>query len=91
MKFLHFDVWTKASDVIRVDLNGAEATVRVMDESNFRNYESGGQHQYYGGCYRQSPAFITPPSGGHWHVVVDPAGGARRVEARVSVLQSAVG
>lgn len=90
MKFLHFDAWTETGDVIRVDLEGSEANVLVLDDSNFNSYRHGSPLQlYYGGHYRQSPVFITPPSTGPWHVVVDLGGGAGSVRAQVRVLQGA--
>jgi hypothetical protein len=90
MKFLDYQVQTQDGDVIRVDLSGNEANVRVMDESNFQSYRAGGQHRCFGRHYRKSPAIITPPHSGQWHVVVDLGRAAGRVRAAVRVLQCAM-
>ncbi len=87
MEFLDCQVQTQDGDVIRVDLSGTEANVRVMDETTFRSFRSGRQPRCLGGHYRQSPVIIAPPHGGHWHVVVDLGGAAGRVSATVRVLQ----
>ena len=74
MNFLHSRVHVEEGGAVVVKLYGAEANVRVMDDTNFRRYRSGDGHRYYGGHYRaQFPAIIHPPSGGDWNVVIDDA------------------
>jgi len=86
MRFLHSEVTTELGDAIIVSLSGTEANVMVMDDSNFRNYRSGGSFNYYGGHYRRSPAIIRPPSSGRWNVVIDLGGMAGDVPADVHVM-----
>jgi hypothetical protein len=86
MEFLHYEVTLNDSSAVRIDLSGSEANVKVMDDFNFRQYEAGGRHQFFGGHYRQSPAVIRPPSNGRWHVTVDTGSYVGRVNARVSVV-----
>lgn len=86
MKFLHYQVQTSGRETIRVDLQRSAANVRIMDTANFNNYRRGLRHRYYGGHYRTSPAVITAPHAGTWHVVVDLGGYAGRVSASVSIV-----
>jgi hypothetical protein len=87
MNFLHYDVWTELGDIIQVSLSGNAANVLLMNESNFQNYQSGRQFQYYGGFFNQSPATIKAPSAGHWKVVVDLGGRVGHVNAAVRVIR----
>lgn len=86
MKFIHSEVTTEAGDAILVTLNGNEANVMVMDDSNFRSYRSGGRFTYFGGHYKRSPAIVRPPLSGHWNVVVDLGGLSGKVQAAVRVV-----
>jgi uncharacterized protein DUF1883 len=87
VNFLNYEISTQAGDLIQVFLTGNAAWVRVLDEANFQRYRSGVQYQYYGGHYTHSPASITAPGAGRWHVVVDLGGMAGHVNAAVQVLQ----
>ena len=89
MNFLNYEVLTEAGDIIQVFLTGNAANVLLLDESNFQNYRSRRQFQYYGGYFTQSPAIIKAPSPGRWHVVVDLGDRAGHVNAAVRVLRSA--
>jgi Domain of unknown function (DUF1883) len=71
--------------VVEVKLSGVESDVFLLDDSNFRTFESGQPtFQGKGGHYKQSPVRLQAPSAGHWNVAVVPYGG--RVEAKVRVL-----
>ena len=87
MNFLHYDIWAQAGDVVQVFLSGNAANVLIVDDSNFQNYRSGRQFQYYGGYFNHSPALIRVPGAGHWKVVVDLGGRAGHVNAAVRVLR----
>lgn len=87
MKFLHTDLGVVASgSTVRVALTGNAANVRLLDDHNLARYKRGDGYQCYGGHFRQSPARITVPSTGRWHVVVDLGGYVGRVGAEVSVV-----
>jgi hypothetical protein len=86
MNFLHYEVELGSKDSVKVILTGNAANVLLLDESNFRNYQSGQQYQYFGGHYTRSPAILRPPNAGHWHVVVNLGGGAGSVNAVVQVV-----
>ncbi len=83
---LHSIVNTQEGEVVSVHLTGNAANVLLLDALNYANYEAGRAYQYFGGYYTRTPAVITPPHAGYWHVVVDLGGGAGRVGASVSVL-----
>jgi Domain of unknown function (DUF1883) len=87
VKFLRSEVIIDEGDSIRVSLHGTEATVMIMDDSNFRRYRDGSRFEFAGGCHRQSPAIIRPPRGGHWNVIVDFGVCTENVEAVVSVIR----
>jgi len=87
MNFLHYDVWTNPGDVVQVFLTGSAANVLLLDDSNFQNYRSGRQFQYFGGYCTQSPATIRAPGTGHWNVVVDLGGRAGNVNATIRVVR----
>lgn len=87
MRFLHYRFATGATDVIETVLTGNAANVRVMDDLNFQNYQTGQPYRFYGGHFARSPAVITVPAG-TWNVVVDLEGTiGGTVNAAVRVLQ----
>lgn len=88
MNYLDFDLGhLSGGEVVTVGLKGVESDVMLMSESDVRTFASGGRITYWGGHYRRSPAVISVPSAGSWHLVVVPGLGGR-VEANVSVSRS---
>ena len=87
MKYFHSEVIIDEGDAIRVSLQGTEARVMIMDDSNFRRYRNGSRFEFAGGRYRRSPAIIRPPRGGHWNVIVHHESYTESVEAVVSVIR----
>jgi hypothetical protein len=86
MNFLHYDLgFVPEGAVVVVELD-AQANVKLLDETDFRSYERGGQHQYYGGLAKVSPARIPVPRSGSWHVTIDLGGYSGRVNASVRVV-----
>lgn len=76
--------------MIQAILTGNAAWVRVMDDLNFQNYQSGQLYHYYGGHFTRSPAVIPVPAG-TWNVVVDLEGAiGGTVNAAVRILQGAL-
>ena len=75
--------------VVRVDLEGTEANVKLMDSSNYRQYGADKQHRFYGGHYRSSPIMLQVPSAGYWFVTVDYGGYQGHGRASVQVLTNA--
>ena len=86
MEFLHYDVNAGADDVIVVSLD-QQANVLLLDETNYSAYRTGRSFHYRGGWQKQSPAHLSPPHYGRWHVVVDLAGHAGTVRVGVNVVR----
>jgi len=84
MNFLHYEVQLGSSDVVEVTLD-KQANVRLLDDTNFSNYQRGQKYTYYGGLATKSPAHLRPPQSGHWHVVIDLGGYSGTVNASVNV------
>jgi hypothetical protein len=85
MQFLHYEIDAHAGTVVRVALRGSECNVMLMDTNNFYRYRSGDTFHYVGGHFQCSPANLSVPDNGHWHVVVDTGGYPGRVTASVTV------
>lgn len=89
MNFWSWDLGQQsAGAVVRVALEGNAANVRLMDGSNYRSYQAGRQHHYYGGYYDRSPVVLQVPNRDHWFVAVDYGGMAGSGRASVEVLST---
>lgn len=87
MNFTQYDLgYQSAGTIVRVDLEGTEANVRLLDDANFAKFKRGADHRYVGGHYKSSPVLLETPTGGQWHVVVDLGGFAGQVRSSVEVL-----
>lgn len=86
MNFLHFDLGTRSAPAVAVVNLSSQANVRLMDDGNFRAFQSGQNAHCYGGLATVTPVRIGIPSTGHWHVVVDLGGYLGDVRASVSVV-----
>jgi hypothetical protein len=78
----------KADEVVEVTLDG-RANVMLLDSPNYERYRRGESFRYHGGLAERSPATLTAPHDGQWHVVVDLGGYPGHVRARIRVLQGA--
>ncbi len=47
------------------------ADVFLVNESNFRKYQSGQRFEYYGGHYTKTPVRINVSGIGRWYLIVD--------------------
>jgi hypothetical protein len=88
MEYLHREFELSEGDVVEVTLAGNAANVLLLDDENFQSYRQGKPYQYSGGYARTSPYRIQAPRGGRWHLVVDLAGGAGRVQASSHVVSA---
>lgn len=86
MEYLHREFDLVEGDAVVVTLAGNAANVLLLDEPNFQNYRQGKAYDYLGGYARTSPYRIEVPRPGRWHLVVDLAGGAGRVQASGRVI-----
>src|SRR5947209_5429667 len=76
MEYLHREFDLGEGDILEVTLAGNAANVLLLDEDNFQKYREGRPYSYSGGYARTSPFRVQAPRAGHWHLVVDLAGGA---------------
>lgn len=58
---IHSRTHLNRGDVVIVNCTH-QCNVKVMDDANYRSYQSGGQHRFYGGEFRRLPARIPIPS-----------------------------
>lgn len=87
MNFTHYKLgYCQHGQTIKVTLQGSEANVRLLDDSNFASYKSGRRHTYHGGHFNRSPAFIPVPHSGNWHITIDLGGYAGQVNSSVQIL-----
>jgi len=72
MNFQHYDLRQQPRGaIVVVTISGDAPNVRLLDDSNFRNYRTGRAYRGYGGIPRRSPTRIPIPHSGHWHLVID--------------------
>lgn len=90
MEYLHKPLDLSEGDIVEVTLSGNAANVLLLDPANFQNYQAGRAYEYHGGYVRSSPYRIQAPRPGRWHLVIDLAGGAGRVQASVRVISGAL-
>jgi len=88
MNYLHQQFQAGSDDVIEVTLDHP-ANVLLLDDDNYRRYQAGGSYRYHGGYARQSPARLSPPREGHWHLVVDLGGLPGSVQAGARLIHGA--
>ena len=71
MNCLHYE-WRNIGpeDIIEVTLDH-HANIRLMDDANYHRYHKGDEYDFKGGIPIISPAHISPPQRGHWHLIVD--------------------
>jgi hypothetical protein len=91
-EYLHSDLGDlNKGDIVEVTLTAA-ANVRIMDPENFLLYKDGLQFQYYGEHFLESPAKITIPETGHWHLSIDMDGlGGSASASSVTIYKGATG
>lgn len=85
MNFLKYELNASVNEVVEVELS-SQANVRLLDATNFRRFQRGERHEFYGGLAKVSPIRIPVPRTGHWYVVVDLGGYAGSVRANVRLL-----
>jgi hypothetical protein len=86
MDFLHYELQLGAHDIVEVTLD-RQANVRLLDDINFAKYRRGDGHTDLGGLAKVSPARLSVPHAGHWHLVIDLGGYPGTVRASVSTIR----
>jgi len=81
--FIHAREYLHAGDVVIVNCSH-QCNVRVMDDSDFSSFRSGGGHHYHGGFYRMLPARIPVPSNGYWNTTIDLGGGSASIRYSIN-------
>jgi hypothetical protein len=84
--FIHAREYLHQGDIVVVQCSH-QCNVRIMDDSNFRSYQSGGRHTYYGGFFKMLPARITVPHDGEWNTTIDLGGGVADIRYNISYLK----
>jgi hypothetical protein len=86
MTFIHAREYLHDGDVVIVNCDH-QCNVRVMDDSNFSSFRSGGRHRYHGGFYQRLPARIAVPHNGYWNVTIDLGGGRANIRYSINYLK----
>jgi hypothetical protein len=89
MNYLHYEFEAGPDDLIEVRLDKA-ANVMLMDGPNYEQYKRSASARYHGGYVKTSPYLLSPPTQGHWHLVIDLGGQAGTVHASARLLPQAV-
>ena len=89
MNFVHSDLGQlTVRSIVVVELDTA-AIVKLMDDSNFRAYQRGQQHRFFGGQAKRSPVRLSVPATGHWHLALDLGGATGTIRSSVRVVPPA--
>ncbi len=86
MDFIHSRENLNHGDIVVVKCSH-QCNIMLLDDSNFSNYQSGGQFHYHGGFFKMFPAKIAVPSSGWWNIVIDLAGGTANIQYSINVLK----
>ena len=84
--FIHAREYLHQGDVVIVQCSH-QCNVRLMDDSDFHSFRSGGRHQYYGGFFDRLPARISVPSDGYWNTTIDLGGGRANISYSINYLK----
>lgn len=86
MSHTHSREYMDQGSVVSVDCSH-QINVLLMDDSNYRAYQSGGRFQYHGGFYKRFPVRIGVPHSGNWNVVLAlPAGHSARYQYSINII-----
>jgi len=86
MKFMHYEWYDIGpEDIIEVTLD-KQANVRLLNDTNYHKYKSGDSFDFRGGLAVTSPAHLSPPHRGHWHLCVDLMGYVGSVNVSVRII-----
>jgi hypothetical protein len=84
--FIHAREYLDEGDVVVVNCDH-QCNVLVMDDSNFRSYQRGGQFTYYGGWRTRFPTQVGVPHSDNWNTVIDLAGGRANIRYNIQYLK----
>lgn len=86
-RYKHYDLGRQpAGTVVEVALSSIN-NVRLMDDRNYRLYASSQAYKFLGGLTVKTPAKLTVPVIGQWHLVVDREGLPKLANSNVRTIQ----
>lgn len=87
MRFLHKKFQAKKKEIVEVTLN-RPARVKFMTANEYRKYERGRTHTFYGGRFEDSPVRFVLPFDSVWVAVVEkgPLRSPENIQASCRVL-----
>ena len=88
MSFLHKHEHLRRGDIVVANCSH-RCNVMLLDDTNFRFYQSRGRFTYYGGYYTHFPVHIRVPEDGEWNVVLDLGGGSASINYSFDVIRAA--
>lgn len=84
MRYAYKDLGEQpAGTEITVQLKGSAANVLLLDRHNYSRYKASRGFRYSGGFFARSPARVTVPRDGRWHLVIDCGGYRGRVLGQI--------
>lgn len=86
MSFLHSREYLNAGDIVVVNCSH-QCNVMLMDDTNFRSYQSRGRFSCFGGFFKKLPARIAAPSNGEWNIVLDLGGGSATIRHSIQIVR----
>ena len=91
MDYIHHELELAEGEAVEVTFDargtpGGGVNVQLLDGANYELYRQRKPFRYRGGFYAESPAVLSPPEPGRWHLVIDLGGGPGRVRASARVL-----
>lgn len=86
MEYLSREITARAGALVEVTLD-RQANVRLMDPSNYLQFQRGQEHRYLGGQATASPVRLQVPSSGSWYLVIDLGGAGGNLHHGVRVIE----
>ena len=87
MSFVHAREYLNAGDIIVVQCSH-QCNVRVMSDTDFQSFKSGGSYHYHGGHFKMLPARIAAPNSGYWNTTIDLGGSTSAFKYSISYLKA---
>ena len=86
-RYKHYDLGKQpGGTVVEVALSAIN-NVRLMDDRNYQLYRRAQPYKFLGGLIVKTPARLSIPSAGHWHVVTDREGLPKLANSNVRTIQ----
>jgi hypothetical protein len=84
---LHKAFNLNVGDVVEVN-SDTQANVMLLSDADYASYKARRSYRAYGHFFTHFPARLSPPHSGHWHVVLDLAGGKATVKHSIGVIKA---